>query len=259
VIHLKREVTKILTLLLAVVFAAGISACTAKNTETKTPGTSQKNTENMNSGGSSSTITKKEFSVIQDESDLTEEVRDAIDALKDQKGFTWFKTGDKYIVVIFSGEKNTGGYGIGVTDVSEIDGKTMRITVEETSPGKDDVVIMVITYPWVAISIESKTEDFRVQDKDGEIFEKLEYDGNSDGSDSDNTPAEITVKAKYVGEIDGSSIAATVDGEEMAFRHEKAQELVDVVNTLKPDDIITLVYYTNEHGQNIIVKIEPAN
>jgi hypothetical protein len=62
-----------------------------------------------------------------------------------------------------------------------------------------------------------------------------------------------------LGEIDGSSIAATVDGEEMAFRHEKTQELVDVVNTLKPDDIITLVYYTNEHGQNIIVKIEPAN
>jgi hypothetical protein len=263
VIKLKKEVTKILALLLTVVFATGLSACAMKS-KTGTPDAGQNNTKSEHSGSGSSTITKKEFNVIQDESDLPEEALDAIDALKDKKGFTWFKTGDKYIVVVFSGEKNTGGYGISVTEVSEIDGKTMRITVEETSPGKDDMVIMVITYPWVAISIESKTEDFLVRNKDGEIFEKLEYDSDSGDSDPDNsepenTPAEITVKAKYVGEIDGSSIAATIDGEEIAFRHEKVQKFVDVVNTLKPGDIITLVYYTNEYGQNIIVKIEPSN
>lgn len=238
---MKAVITKILALLLVLILAAGIAACA--------------NTSNNVSSSvtSSTTIIKKDFSVIQDESDLPEEVQDAINKLKDKKGYIWFKDGDEYIIVIFSGEKNTGGYGIAVTDVSEIDG-VIRITVEETAPGKDDMVIMVITYPWVAISIESKTEDFRVQDKDGEVFEKLEYD-----RDSENTPAEITVKAEYVGEIDGSSIAANVDGEEMAFRHEKVQELMDVVDVLKPGDAIMLVYHTNEYGQNIIIKIELAN
>ena len=56
-------------------------------------------------------------------------------------------------VIISSGEKSSGGYDIGVVDITEEDG-TIVITVGETSPSPDESTTEEITTPNVTVRFE---------------------------------------------------------------------------------------------------------
>jgi len=60
-------------------------------------------------------------------------------------------------VILNMGEKNTGGYSIGVEKVEETD-KNIIITVKENAPAKDAMVMQVITYPYTVVKVHSKKE-----------------------------------------------------------------------------------------------------
>jgi len=60
-------------------------------------------------------------------------------------------------VILNMGEKNTGGYSIGVDKVEETD-KNIIITVKENVPATDAMVMQVITYPYTVVKIHSKKE-----------------------------------------------------------------------------------------------------
>lgn len=60
-------------------------------------------------------------------------------------------------VILNMGEKNTGGYSIGVDKVEETD-KNIIITVKENNPAADAMVMQVITYPYTVVKIHSKKE-----------------------------------------------------------------------------------------------------
>ena len=60
-------------------------------------------------------------------------------------------------VILNMGEKNTGGYSIGVEKVEETD-KNIIITVKENSPAPDAMTMQVITYPYTVVKIHSKKE-----------------------------------------------------------------------------------------------------
>jgi hypothetical protein len=60
-------------------------------------------------------------------------------------------------IILNMGEKNTGGYSIGVDKVEETD-KNIIITVKETNPAPDAMVMQVITYPYTVVKIHSKKE-----------------------------------------------------------------------------------------------------
>lgn len=60
-------------------------------------------------------------------------------------------------VILNMGEKNTGGYSIGVEKVEETD-KNIIITVKENNPAADAMVMQVITYPYTVVKIHSKKE-----------------------------------------------------------------------------------------------------
>ena len=60
-------------------------------------------------------------------------------------------------VILNMGEKNTGGYSIGVEKVEETD-KNIIITVKENVPAKDAIVMQVITYPYTVVKVHSKKE-----------------------------------------------------------------------------------------------------
>ncbi|MGO4771743.1 protease complex subunit PrcB family protein [Flavobacterium sp. W22_SRS_FK3] len=60
-------------------------------------------------------------------------------------------------VILNMGEKNTGGYTIGVEKVEETDSNIL-ITVKENTPAKDAMVMQVITYPYTVVKIHSKKE-----------------------------------------------------------------------------------------------------
>ncbi len=58
-------------------------------------------------------------------------------------------------VILNLGEKNTGGYGIGVGKVEEFPDKIV-VTVKETKPEPGGIVTQVITYPYAVVKINSK-------------------------------------------------------------------------------------------------------
>ncbi|AYN04542.1 MULTISPECIES: protease complex subunit PrcB family protein [unclassified Flavobacterium] len=60
-------------------------------------------------------------------------------------------------VILNMGEKNTGGYFIGVEKVEETD-TNIVITVKETAPAPDSMVMQVITYPYAVVKINSKKD-----------------------------------------------------------------------------------------------------
>jgi hypothetical protein len=60
-------------------------------------------------------------------------------------------------VILNMGEKNTGGYSIGVEKVEETD-KNIIITVKEKSPAPDAMTMQVITYPYTVVKVNSKKE-----------------------------------------------------------------------------------------------------
>lgn len=60
-------------------------------------------------------------------------------------------------VILNMGQKNTGGYSIGVEKVEETD-KNIIITVKENNPAPDAMLMQVITYPYTVVKIRSKKE-----------------------------------------------------------------------------------------------------
>lgn len=56
------------------------------------------------------------------------------------------------VVVLYMGQKNTGGYGIGIEDVKEVDNKVI-VKIKKTYP--DGMATMVITEPFVIAKINT--------------------------------------------------------------------------------------------------------
>ncbi len=112
------------------------------------------------------------FEEIADESILPQDLQDAILQYQAEKGYKLFnaKKEEGYVLVT-AGEKRTGGYGITIVSVQNV-GDTTKIFVEETSPREDDVVMMVITYPYTVVKIAELNEVVTVYNKDGEVFVK---------------------------------------------------------------------------------------
>lgn len=61
------------------------------------------------------------------------------------------------LVVLFMGQKNSGGYSIGVEEVIE-DDNAIHIKVKETAPKEGVMAIMALTSPYCIVKINSKKE-----------------------------------------------------------------------------------------------------
>jgi hypothetical protein len=158
------------------------------------------------------------------------------------RGYTYWTNEDgTYTVFIGLGERATAGYGIKVLSVEDNEGNT-NILVEETKPGKDDMVAQVITYPYVIIQMGGITDNFNIADTEGNSFEVL-YGENL---------SRHMVVCTYEGLIDGTSIEATMDGQPAFFRNDQMASKVDGLNE---GTLVTIVYTTNDEGQMILESI----
>ena len=154
--------------LLGLTFAFGLilSGCAHDVTEQgKEPPRSINNSQQGQNPGPPQgiTVNKIQFEVLKD---LPPQVKQPLT----EKGYQVIKSNDKYIIVISSGEKRTGGYSINVTQVEDNEGKTI-ITVNERNPVQGEITTQVITYPVVAIQIGNNiSPDFVVKNSKGETF-----------------------------------------------------------------------------------------
>lgn len=113
---------------------------------------------------------------IRDLSTLPEQAVEIIQPLKKKRGFFVLKhyseNREKSLVLIFSGEKRTGGYGITVEASIEYNDELV-ILIEEIIPGPDDMVTQALTYPRIALEVKDKYKNYRVRTVYEEEFRNL--------------------------------------------------------------------------------------
>lgn len=96
----------------------------------------------------------KSYRVIRSKSELGNE----LSLLNlDESTLNRLKTVDfkkQVVLSLHMGTRNTGGYGIKVSNV-EINGNTTYVKIEEQSPNPDDMVTMALTQPFCLVVIDS--------------------------------------------------------------------------------------------------------
>ncbi len=216
----------------------------------------ENNEDSENEGNKEVSYEKVEYEGIEDNV-LPEDVQEKIEELKIKRGYTYFKIEDEYVIFISMGEKNTGGYSISVVSAENVHG-TIRITVEEKSPGKDDIVTQAITYPYTLIKIKGVEEKFEVITKDGEKLEFLslvedlkEYTGTYVGQ-IDNNSIEIIVDKNMDIDEAGNAAAFRLEGEIKEYFNSESKNFKD----FKADEKVKFSFERNEHGQLILKMLD---
>ncbi len=106
------------------------------------------------------------------DNEIPDALKEAIEANKEQRGMILYETQSGWMVAILMGMQNTGGYDIAVDSIS-YDKGTVRVLTTETAPGADDMVMMVLTYPYTVIEIEGSFDTVTVIDEEGDPIELI--------------------------------------------------------------------------------------
>ncbi len=119
--------------------------------------------EELQSGGFSGIMNKKQV-VIKNQSDyetLMNEVYYNQDKMPVIPEVDFTKN---YLVAVAVGARNTGGYAIQITGITE-SSSGMTVSVTETSPGKNCVVTESITYPYQIVKIPKTDKEVKFKTK----------------------------------------------------------------------------------------------
>lgn len=98
-----------------------------------------------------------EYEIIEDDNNYN--------GLYRKRGYLYNSKEDSVIYTIAMGKKPTAGYSIAVKEV-KIEGESVTIYVTEKSPGKDDMVDDVITYPIVKVKFNKLPSSIEVLNYD---------------------------------------------------------------------------------------------
>jgi sporulation protein YlmC with PRC-barrel domain len=185
---------------------------------------------------------KIRYKEIKDTSSLPKNVEIFIQSMKKQRGFTNFRDENTNILVISSGEKTTGGYGIDVESVKEVGG-IVEVVVKETTPEKGSVVTEVLTYPFIILKMPMTLESFKVINTEGEEFTYIP-----------SSRLNISENGIYVGQIDNNFVEIKINGESRTFM--LTDETRETIEELGENRQIEFTYYINENNQLVVTYIK---
>lgn len=185
-----------------------------------------------------------EYEVIKDMDTLPPNIPLFIESMKKEKGFTniEFINKDLNVLVVTSGEKPTGGYGINVGSIAEEEGQVLKIIVNERVPEEGSVVTEALTYPYVVIKIPEKYDSFKVENKEGEEFKYIAINR-----------VNISEEGVYLGQLDNNSIEIEINGDARTFI--LTEETKDDIDNLKENSEVKFTYYLNEKNQLVLNEI----
>jgi sporulation protein YlmC with PRC-barrel domain len=185
---------------------------------------------------------KIRYKEIKDTSSLPKNVEIFIQSMKKQRGFTNFRDENTNILVISSGEKTTGGYGIDVESVKEVGG-IVEVVVKETTPEKGSVVTEVLTYPFIILKMPMTLESFKVINTEGEEFTYIP-----------SNRLNVSENGIYVGQIDNNFVEIKINGEPKTFM--LTDETRETIESLSENRQIAFTYYINENNQLVVTDIK---
>ena len=99
------------------------------------------------------------------------QIQTALETYKKDRGYLYFAR-DK-IIVIFMGQRTTGGYSLQLHSISKV-GETLIIKTLEKSPKPSDIVTQAFTYPKLIIQLTDDYTTVEIKDSTGSPYEKLE-------------------------------------------------------------------------------------
>ncbi len=220
---------KILAIVLVSLMVFSIVGCT-------------KDDPNNGENGQGITVNKIDYKVVEDINSLSEDLVPIAEGAKSQRGFINFKNETYNYILISSGEKPTGGYGITIKSVEDVEG-TASIVIEETAPEKDAMVTEALTYPYIILDMPMESQSFRVTNEAGEELKSISIN-----------EVILTETGIYVGQIDNNFIEVTTESGPNVFMI--SDETRDAIGMLDENTHLELTYYKNENGQLVLTEIE---
>lgn len=117
-----------------------------------TSGTSQDNT--LPGGNKGITVNKLNYSIV-DYNQLPSNVKMEVDMVNKEEKTIKVIQGeeDSQYIFIGLGERRTGGYGIEIKSVEDVEGR-IAVVYKERKPEPGAMLIQVITYPWEVIKVD---------------------------------------------------------------------------------------------------------
>lgn len=118
------------------------------------------------------TVNKISFTEVKLEN-ASEEIKQFIEKNKANRGYHYFmdKSGE-ITLIVFSGEKNSGGYDIKIQSIEDNEGRAV-VVVKETAPPKDAIVTMALTYPVTIVKFKGTTTNFVISNTEGMAFKPV--------------------------------------------------------------------------------------
>lgn len=251
---MKKYFTLLLALVLGLVLATGllITGCGFPAREPD-----KGNREGPANGNEPANGGQVNYEVIE-EKDFEEKLPVMVQAdlalLRAHKGYFVFSppaydTGGHLYLLVSAGEKPTGGHLLTLQSLREQNG-TLYLQVEEKAPGKDDMVIQILTYPSLVIKLDQDYGRYEIAaaGADKEAFPALS---------PENIPPRVQARGTYNGQIDNNFVEISVDGAAGAYMLPRDLSWV-LAEMLNDGDEVVFTYMENEHGQRIILEIDTA-
>lgn len=208
------------------------------------------------------TVNKIQFTTL-DVTTLSEQLQEEIEALKVQKGYTFWQQEDgSYLIMISAGEKTTGGYGVEVTSIEDNEGRTV-VSVNETS-AEGDMSIQILTYPYVLVQASGITDQFIIRDQNQEEYKLISADdlenGTANGALGDTVlridPSVIDyskpVIAIYKGMLDDQTMEVMVEDNSMTF---SADNMAKLLEGIEVEDKIEITVSISPSDQLIVENV----
>lgn len=98
-----------------------------------------------------------------------------IDTYKSSEGFLYYvdESSNSLYIAVLRGEKPTGGYGININFVEDVEGKE-NILVQETDPDKNSILPQLVTYPYTIIKTKLSGTSLSVKNSSGKVYNCLD-------------------------------------------------------------------------------------
>jgi hypothetical protein len=198
------------------------------------------------------TVVEVSYTVIDDESSLPQGVQEDMSLLRNHRGYFVFAppaydTGGDVYLVVYAGEKPTGGYRITLHSLEKRNA-TLYLEVEEKVPAEDEMVIQVLTYPTLIVKLDHAYDSYEIAGIDNEPFPKIS---------EERIPQRQEARGIYNGQIDNNFIEISVDGTAGAYLLPEDLSWV-LAELLNSGDTVVFTYYKNEHGQQVIRELNTA-
>ncbi|MBU3143412.1 protease complex subunit PrcB family protein [Clostridium sp. CF012] len=181
------------------------------------------------------------------ESSVPASIIDSVKDIRTQRGFVLIKNSDgSNLVRIATGEKASGGHGIVVKSIKDVEGIT-KVVIEEVKPAPTQFSTMQLMYPSIFVKVLGGTPNIEVTTVDKLILNELKPESSNPAGKINRPNIQSIESAEFISKVGNNSIKAAVEGVEMTFVSEEMDNIVSF-SKVQAGDKVRLFYAEKDKG-----------